>query len=322
MSRRIASLAVGTVIALALAACGSPAAETDGPALPRVATVVAYPALPSGLELGIFDEAFDTDATQMTIDHVASGSDGAQALISGHTDIVIGGYFSQVFTGDSDARILAISETSPETHAILVREGSEFASLDELEGRTLGGFSAKLPSFLALMLEQEGLGEDYFNYIQVPNDGGLAALTSGAIDAWYTWDPFYAQAEIEGLVDVVVDGTDFYLNPIVIFTTERYLESNRDSVEAFLAAYVESTNWVNQNPGPAGQYMAEATGMSEEAAEITISRRHYEVVVPDEAAIAWMGDLARAEIELDILTEVPDFDTAIDTSILEEVLTQ
>lgn len=316
--------AVLAAAALLLTGCGSGAQEGgDGTvALPHVSTVVSYPTLPSGIEQGIFDEAFDTDASEMTIEHVSTGAEGAQALIAGHTDIAIGGYFSQGLVGPGDVRIVAISETSPETHAVLVAPGSGLGSIEDLEGTTVGSFSATLPPFLALMLEQAGLDQSFFNYIQVPNDGGLAALTSGAIDAWYTFDPFYAQAEIEGLADVIVDGTDFYLNPIVVMTTQGYLDENPDSVKTFLDAYVDSTEWVNANIDAAAQYMADATGMTPEAADITVSRRNYEVVVPSEEAVSWMDLLGQAEVNLGILDEVPDFDTVIDTTVLEEVLAQ
>ncbi|MGO3885867.1 MAG: ABC transporter substrate-binding protein [Mycetocola sp.] len=320
-------LIAAAAVAATLVGCSSGTASTDaasdgaeGISLPRVATVASYPALPSGLEQGLFDEAFGTDASGMTIDYVASGPDGVQALSAGHTDIVIGGYDPGVLLGDSDVRILALTETSPETHAVLVAPDSDITSVDDLEGKTVGGFSASIAPFLSLMLESEGKSNDFINYIQVPNDGGLSALSSGAIDAWYTWDPFYAQAELQDLATPLVTGEDFFLNPIVLQTTQSYLDEHRDSIDAFIDGYIASTDWVNENKDAARDYMAEATGMTPEAAEVTIDRRHYEVVVPDETAVDWMNRLGTLQKDSGLITDTPDLNTIIDTTIVEQSL--
>jgi len=325
-ARSLISLAASAATVLALAACGNGSDPGGGDEaggaieLPNVATVVSYPALPSGLELGLFDEAFGTDASGMSVEYVSSGADGVAALASGTIDLVIGGYDPPAMLGASNARIIAMTETSPQTHAILVAPGSGIESIEDLQGLTVGGFSSALAPFLALMLANAGLPGDYFDYIQVPPDGGLAALTSGAIDAWYTWDPFYAQAQLDNLAEVVVDGADFFLNPIVIVAREDYLADNPEAVEAFLTGYRASVDWVNSNPDEAAAYMAEATGMTPEAAAITIERRDYALTVPTESDIAWMESLGQALVEAGTLSSVPDLDVAIDTTVLESVL--
>lgn len=324
-SRTLVSIVAAAAAVATLTACGDAGSDTgsgsgsDG-SLPRIATVVSYPALPSGLELGLFDDAFGTDASGMEVEFVPTGAEGVAALAAGHTDVVIGGFDSAALLGAPNARVLAMSEASPETHALLVPTDSEVQGLEDLEGATIGGWSATLSPFLALMLSDAGLPADYVEYIQVPNDGGLAALTSGAIDAWYTFDPFYAQAELEGLARPILDGSDFFLNPIVIVTSEEYLAENADTLENFLTGYAEATDWVNANPTEAGAYMAEATGMTEDAAALTIERRHYELTVPTADDVAWMDSMGEVLVDAGTLPELPDLQTQIDTTIVQQVL--
>lgn len=323
---RFGMLAAAAALATLLSGCagaasGSNASGDDASSvdLPRVSTVASYPTLPSGLKQGLFDDAFGADASGMQIDYVASGPDGVQALTGGHTDIVIGGYDPGVLlTGD--VRILALTEASPETHAVLVGPDSDIASVDDLKGKTVGGFQATLPPFLSLMLEKDGRDPDFINYIQVPNDGGLAALTSGAIDAWYTWDPFFAQAELQDLAKPIVTGDDFFLNPIVMQTTQKYLDEHPESIKAFIEGYIASTDWINANPTEARDYMAEATGMTNEAAEITIDRRHYEVTVPTETDIDWMNRVGELQHDSGLITGVPDLTTVITSDVTAEAL--
>ena len=324
--RKYLPLAVAAALTTFLAACSGGAASAEaGPEgassieLPRVSTVISYPALPSGLEQGLFDESFGVDADDMQINHIPSGPEGVQALIGGHTDIVIGGYDPAVSL-NPDVRILALTEASPETHTLLVQPDSPIDNIDDLEGLKVGGFSTTLPPFLALYLEQEGKPQDYLDYVQVPNDGGLSALSSGAIDAWYTWDPFFAQAEMQDLAKVIVTGDEFFLNPVVLYTSQSYIDEHRDSLIAFIQGYHASTEWVNENPDAARDYMSEATGMTPEAAEITIERRHYEVVAPDQGALDWMQHVGELQRDSGVITAVPDLDTVFDTSLLEEAL--
>lgn len=323
--KRFGAIAVAAALTALLAGCNGAAASPptteapNGVELPRISTIASYPALPSGLEQGLFDDAFGTDASGMTVDYIASAPDAVQALVAGHSDIVIAGYDPGVLSHE-DLRILALTEISPDTHAVLVPPGSEIQSIADLEGTTVGGVTTTLPLFLQLMLHQEGLDDDFFEYIQVPNDGGLSALNSGAIDAWYTWDPFFAEAELQDLAEPIVTGGDFYLNPIVLQTTQTYLDEHPDEVSAFIEGYIDATAWVNEHPDAAGDYMANATGMTPDAAEITIERRSYEVVVPDESAIEWMELSNELQRATGLITHNADLEELIDTALVEQAL--
>lgn len=320
---------VGAVSVLALAACsGSTDGNSDGGSgsgdaaidLPRVSTLVAYPALPSGLEEGLFDEPFGQDASGLKVDFVASGNDGILAMVAGHTDIVIGGFDPTTIEANPDLRIVAITEQSPDTHAVLVVPDSDITTIADLEGKKVGGFSTSLAPFLALMLQREGMPADAIDYIQVANDGGLSALSSGAIDAWYTWDPFYAQAEIAERGRAIVTGEDFFLNPIVLVTTQDYIDEHGDSLQAFIQGYAASTDWVNENTDAAEAYLVAETGMSPEAAEITIQRRSYEVQEPSAETIAWMEQISETLVTLGVLPTLPDVQSVLDPEPLRAAL--
>ncbi|MGI6878491.1 ABC transporter substrate-binding protein [Microbacterium sp. gxy059] len=320
--RRRAALVSILASAAILAGCagggGGAGAAAGGGELPRVATLTAYPALPSALEEGFFDEAFGTDASGMQVDFVASGTDGAQSVAAGHSDIAIGGFDPAVLVGDTGLRLLALSESSPDTHALLVSPDSDIETLDDLDGKKVGGYLATPPSFLSLLFDREGKSLDDIDYTQVPNDGGLAALTSGALDAWYTFDPFYAQAELQDLATPIVTGEGWYLNTVVIITSEDYLEEHPDEVDAFLRAYIEGTEWVNENPEKAADYLVQETGLTPEAAELTMSRRDYGVRPIDGEYREWMDDLGEVYLEVGSITELPDLDQVIAPEPLAE----
>ncbi|PWD51166.1 hypothetical protein C8046_11425 [Serinibacter arcticus] len=327
--RRSAAL-VGVVGLLSVAACSGPSDDSaEGPTgegtsgsieLPRVSTLVAYPALPSGLEEGLFDEPFGADASGMSVDFVSSGNDGVLALVAGHTDIVIGGFDPTTIEANPGLRIVAVTEQSPDTHAVLVSPDSDIESIADLEGKTVGGFSTSLAPFLAMMLQREDMPADSINYIQVAPDGGLSALSSGAIDAWYTWDPFFAQAELTDRGRAIVTGEDFFLNPIVMVTTEDYIAEHGDSLAAFIQGYDASTTWVNENTDAAEAYLVSETGMTAEAAAVTIERRVYEVQEPSDETITWMETSTQTLVDLGVLPDLPDIRAALDPEPLRAAL--
>lgn len=310
--------------ATALLLLGCSTTTNDGSAgnegsVPRVATLTAYPAIPSALAEGFFDESFGYDASNMQVDFVASGTDGAQAVAAGHSDIAIGGYDPAVLIGDTNVRLLALSESSPDTHAILVSPDSQITSLDDLEGATIGGYLSRLPSFLSLLFTNEGISPESVNYTQVANDSGLSALTSGAIDVWYTFDPFYAQAELQDLAVPIATGQGWYLNTVVVLSSEEYLSEHPEEVEAFLRGFTEATNWLAQNPDQAAEYLVEETGLTAQTAQLTMSRRNYEVAAINGEYREWMEELNQVYLDTDLITELPDLDTVIEPEPLENV---
>src|SRR5699024_10705878 len=177
---------------------------------------------------------------------------------------------------------------------------SPVEDVSDLAGLTLGGYSAQLPAFVSQLFEHAGIEAADVDYIQVPNDAGLTALTYDAIDAWNTWDPYFAQAVLAGLARPIIDGTGFYLNPVVLVTSREYLASHAESVGAFVEAYAESTEWMNAHHDETVEYLTSSTGMDAETAAATLERREYRVQSPGEDTRAWIEDLIEIENDLGV----------------------
>ncbi|GAA6618274.1 hypothetical protein NUACC26_040850 [Scytonema sp. NUACC26] len=74
------------------------------------------------------------------------------------------------------------------------------------------------------VLERIGLKDTDIKWVQLENDVGRAALLSGAIDVWATWDPFYASVEVAKEAIPIVDGTQYTLNYVALFGRTEYIE--------------------------------------------------------------------------------------------------
>lgn len=142
------------------------------------------------------------------------------------------------------------------------------------------------------------------------------ALASGAIDAWFTYDPYYADAEIQGIARALVTGGDVgYLNVVPIYVNSTYLAEEPETVHSFLRSYQAVTEWMNANPDGAAHVMAKTLHMSFEASRLTMRRRNY---ILDPAAgghRAWLEQFNRASLALGAVASVPDMDSIIDDSV-------
>jgi sulfonate transport system substrate-binding protein len=331
-SRPLAFAALA-LTALVVAGCSSPQATADADAagddsaaaieLPRVGTIKGYPQLPVAIDQGYLAEEFHQEGATITPSPVVSANDGISALRTGNVDMVVTGYDPAGLVGIDDIVMVSIVEASPETTRILVAEESDYESLEDLEGQTIGSYTSTPNAILVGALSSAGLTVDDIEYIPVENDVAASTLASGAIAAWMTFDPAAANAELNGIARAVATGADFdHLNPIVLYTTKAYLESDRDSVVALLRAFASATDWIGENKddGPVAEIMAEATGLPVEVAQRSLDHRNYEISPVDGDTLDWMIDFSERAKEVGTITEVPDLEALVDTSVYEEAI--
>lgn len=91
--------------------------------------------------------------------------------------------------------------------ALLVRKSSPFYDFKDLAGKRVGTGRGSIGHLLILAsLQAAGLQESNIKMVFLnPADAALA-LNQGAIDAWSTWEPYVAQAELAGNARVLSDG--------------------------------------------------------------------------------------------------------------------
>jgi|GEM_PF-3234990 len=139
-----------------------------------------------------------------------------EALSTGAIDLAIGGTPVAAVASDLPIRILALTERSPKTHAILVRPDSDIKSIDDLKGKRIATPNGEAYFFPQKVLQSANIKSSEVNWVKIENDLGHSALLSGKIDAWATWDPFYASAEISKEAVPLVDGEKYHANYVVL----------------------------------------------------------------------------------------------------------
>ncbi|MFA5266006.1 MAG: ABC transporter substrate-binding protein [Opitutaceae bacterium] len=82
--------------------------------------------------------------------------------------------------------------------------------------------------------------------IPTANPDQLALFKQGKLDAVWTVEPWVSRLEQEAGGKVFIEQKDALVT--ILVARARALESKRDIVDKFVAAHIELTSWINQNP--------------------------------------------------------------------------
>jgi sulfonate transport system substrate-binding protein len=149
---------------------------------------------------------------KVTFDDFTSGTAITQAVGSGHVDIGATGDAPVVFAaaGAAPVRIVSAYRTGYNDLSVLVRPGSGITTPAQLKGKTIAVEPGTSASYhLLRVLAKAGLTSQQvtLDNMAVPADG-LAALQSGAVQAWDVWSPYAEIAEAQG-DKVLVNGSHY-----------------------------------------------------------------------------------------------------------------
>lgn len=139
-----------------------------------------------------------------------SGPPMLQAEAAGSVDIGGVGDAPPIFAASGGAKIAVVEalQTDPDAAALLVPKGSNVTSVAGLEGKTIAVAQGSSADYhLLAVLTKAGLTvhDVKLDYLQPAE--GLAALTSGQVDAWDVWSPFIEEVVGEDGARVLVNGT-------------------------------------------------------------------------------------------------------------------
>ncbi len=243
----------------------------------------------------------------------------AEALSANALDLGLGGTPVAAIASGQPIRVIALVERSPKTHALLVLPNSPIKTIADLKGKKLGNPSGKSYYFAGKVLERAGLKDTDIEWVQIENDAGRAALLSGAIDVWGTWDPFYASAEVAKEVVPLVDGEGYQLNYVALFGRIDYIEKNPEVVQKFLQAYKQALTWAKDNRQAAVNILVKENKLSPEAASLTLGRRNLIFESPNDEYRQELINQSQLFARLGLIKQQPNWDKAIDTTLVKTI---
>lgn len=247
LRRTIAPLALLSAAALALGGCAAGAADAGtgdaDAAVFRVAELSTANYLTTVRNDGFLeDELEKVGATADFLGPFIPG-DAYAALKAGQADATSTGtaYFVTLDSTGSDFVAFAIEKYTGNSQGIVAAPGTNINSLEDLYGKsvnvgTTGGTGDYL---LHRAFEDAGLDISKVDLVDIGSNESTAAFTSGQVDAWATYDQYFASAQAVDGARVIASGDQIdSLNWSIHFVNRDFYEAHPDAVKAAYDALV------------------------------------------------------------------------------------
>ena len=190
-----------------------------------------------------------------------------EALNAEAIDTGIVGDAPFTFAVASGAPIRAILATRAEQDglAVLVRPDSPVQSFADLKGKRIGTGRGSVGHQLVLAaLEDANLAKGDVTLSFLLPAEAKAALTSGSLDAWSTWEPYTSQLVLSGEARIVRDGQG--ITPGLGFQVAHVeaIEAKRGELEDFVRRLAKARVWESANREAYAATWAKLIGLPKE----------------------------------------------------------
>lgn len=264
MKKRITVCLLIALIASSMVfAAGQTEKNTDGEMLTKVkvahhlgysgAAVVAV-----GTKMGYFKEAgLDVELVPFT-----SGPSEIAALVSGDLQFGYIGSGATTLAVKGDVEIIYFQNLG-DAEAIIVNKKSGIKSMQDLKGKTLAttlGTSGE--NIVNLAVEAAGMKIGDIQVINMDMGGCVTAMVAGKVDAVCAWGSYKVTIEkmlAENYMELAKtsDFSDRYASVSSWLATQKYIDANGETVQAFANAVAKSMDYWKDNEKQVAVWVAE-----------------------------------------------------------------
>ena len=131
---------------------------------------------------------------------------------------------------------------------------------------------------------------------------------------------FYASVEADKQVRKLVDGDPWYPNFVTLFGRADYVDKYPDTIVRFLRTYNRALAYVRDNHADAVSIFARENMLTSQVAELTVSRRNYQLAVPGDDFLADVTDQGKLFVRVGATKAEPNWATSINTDIAKAAL--
>ncbi len=194
-----------------------------------------------------------------------------------------------IFALAAGTRVKAIGANRSDSYgtAVLVRPDSTLKTAADLKGKSVATNRGSIGHYVTLKaITSAGLKPEDVNLrFLAPADAKLA-LTQGSVDAWATWEPYTALAEVSKHARVLVSGRGLLPGLSYLAATDSAIAAKRPVLQDFLQRVVKAQLWSYRNVDAYSAALARIIGIPPEAAKLQFERRKQKWVAIDAQVIA------------------------------------
>ncbi len=208
-----------------------------------------------------------------------SGPPLLEALNAGAVNFGFTGEPPIIFAQAAGTPIVYVAATSPSPRAVAILKpaSSKLQSVQDLAGKKVGVAKGSSAHYLLLSaLAQAGVPYSDVTKVFLQPADARAAFSSGDVDAWSIWDPFFAGAQAAGS-QVLTDGTGLMPNRAFYSSTRDFSIQHPDALNAAIEVINAQEAWESQHINETATDIALGIGLPEPTLKIWFGRQKYGV---------------------------------------------
>ena len=218
-------------------------------------------------------------------------ADARTALVSGDIQLTaFGPQDISLALGQGAKTLMGVAGVGSGNDCLVVRKGEDIRDWKSLQGRAIGVGAGSI-SWLkfAASVKENGLEYGNLKIVNIVGGGGnyLRALQGKEIDMAVVWQPFCAQAIVDGFgayptIDHNRSKTVGGLIS-VLAVNRGFMDKNRDAVQRLVVAYVDVLQYAQANPQRWAKIYSEKAGLPETVAAESIRITRLDATLPLES---------------------------------------
>jgi len=238
-----------------------------------------------------------------------------EALNAGAIDVGGLGDAPLIFAYSAGAKIRAVSaaRSTPVDLAIVVPDGSPIRDAADLKGKRIATTRGSIGHYLAVATLEHAnlkLTEVTWSYMQ-PVDA-QAALATGSVDAWSTWDPYVALTEARQHTRSIANGVGVSSGLTFEAATDTAIRDKHAELADFLRRVAAGQRWALSHPDEVAAIQSRVTGLPADVLKTVYQRAQLHPVPIDSNVIAEQQRTADLYLRADViktrLDVAPSFD--------------
>ena len=165
------------------------------------------------------------------------------------------------------ARIISVVRQNSDGLAIVVPAKSPVQSARDLKGRRIATGRGSIGHYLVLAtLEKAGMKADDVHLVFLGPIDARTALSSGAIDAWATWEPYTSMVELAEGARRIATGNGFSADKSYLVAGNAAIQQKRAALADFALRLNRARQWALQHTDRYANTWAKITGNPEAVA--------------------------------------------------------
>lgn len=273
---------------------------------------------------------FEKQGLDITFIQDDLGKFSLKRVLDGEADVATAAEFPVVnnsFKRD-DIRVIGTIHASNKNVKYIVRKDSGITKVENTVGKTIATAKGTVGEFfLNLLLLSYSINPDDVNIIDMSPAEIQVAIEEGKIDGFALREPHvYKAAQNLGDNVLVFPSSpvdEVYTATFNLVTTQSKISQNKQALTRFLVAIKEAEEFTRQNPDLIKQQIAQDLQLNQEYLDESWDDSDFSLSL-NQSLLVGMEDEARWFIDNGITekTEIPDFLTVIDSSLLNQASPQ